>query len=247
MGNELLVLNRFEKTSMALYRRYGAVGLICMVTASAVAMSLAMAMPLISMMPKTADLTDPVTFIPIIVLVPLIVAPLCCLVFTQLLYRLDQAFKKVTQLSTTDALTGSANRRGFMHAAEQNIRTLRKADRCLVGMVDLDRFKLVNDTYGHQIGDQALTNVATKLTQQIGDTGLVGRLGGDEFAFVLLGTQAVLDDLGQRIKDHCSAFTMDSGIDVSCSIGMVKLNGEESLESALRRADQALYELKNNR
>ncbi|MFK7853667.1 MAG: GGDEF domain-containing protein [Granulosicoccus sp.] len=247
MGNEILELNRFEQSSMYLYRRYGALGLICMVTTCSVVMSLALALPLIKLIPSSADFNDPATFIPVIVLVPLVVAPICCLIFTQLLYRLDQAFAKVTQLSTTDPLTGSANRRGFMQAAEQNIRTLREADKCVVGMVDLDDFKLVNDTHGHQVGDEALTDIATKLKEQIKDTGIVGRLGGDEFAFVLLGSCDALDELSQRIQRHCTAFKMESGVDVSCSIGMVNVEGSESLESALQRADQALYEIKHKR
>jgi len=247
MGNEILELNRFEQSSMYLYRRYGAMGLICMVTTCSVVMSLATALPLISLIPKSADFSNPVTFIPVIVLVPLLVAPICCLIFTKLLYRLDQAFAKVTQLSTTDPLTGSANRRGFMQAAEQNIRTLREADKCVVGMVDLDNFKRVNDTHGHLIGDEALTVLAKKLKDQIDDMGIVGRLGGDEFAFVLLGNHDALVELGCRIQNHCTHFKMRSGIDVSCSIGMVKVDVAESLESALRRADQALYKKKNSR
>ncbi|MBX2839613.1 MAG: GGDEF domain-containing protein [Gammaproteobacteria bacterium] len=248
MDRAPLKLNRFEKKAMDLYLRFGSVGLIVIITLFAIVASIVGAVPLMSSMAGTAtakDLNNPFYYIHIVVLVPLFVAPLCTFVLTSLLSRLNEAYEKVTELSTTDPLTGSANRRGFMDAATQNIRTLQDADSCMVGMVDLDKFKLVNDTYGHQLGDEALTCVAQRLGDEINSHGLVGRLGGDEFAFVAFGAGDILKELQQRVNRHCTKHTLSNGVDISCSIGMVKLHEAESMEDALARADQLLYRIKS--
>ncbi len=248
MDREPLKLNRFEKNAMNLYLRFGSVGLIVLITAFSIVASVAAAVTLISSMAGTAtaeDLNNPLYYLHIVVLVPLFVAPICTFMLTRLLGRLNEAYKKVTELSTTDPLTGSANRRGFMDAATQNIHTLQEADCCMVGMVDLDKFKLVNDTYGHQVGDEALTCVAQQLTNEVNEHGLVGRLGGDEFAFIAFGAGGFLKDLQERINLHCTKLQLSNGVDISCSIGMVTLQEAENVEDALARADQLLYQIKS--
>lgn len=247
MVDDTLKLNRFEQKAMDLYLRFGSVGMIVVVTVFSIFASIAGAIPLITSLSGTAtaeDLNNPFYYLHIIILVPLCVAPLCTLTLTRLLGRLNEAFDKVAELSTTDPLTGSANRRGFMGAATQNIHTLQDADSCMVGMVDLNKFKLVNDTYGHQIGDEALTCVAHRLDEEISNHGFVGRLGGDEFAFVAFGSGSVMKDLKDRINQHCTKLKLSSGIDISCSIGMVILQETETVEDALARADQLLYDIK---
>lgn len=233
---------------MDLYLRFGSIGLIVVITIFSIAASIAGAIPLISSMAGTAtpeDLNNPFYYLHVVVLVPLFVAPLCTFMLTRLLGRLNEAYEKVTQLSTTDPLTGSANRRGFMDAATQNIHTLQDADSCMVGMVDLDKFKLVNDTYGHQVGDEALTCVAQRLANEVNEHGLVGRLGGDEFAFIAFGAGEFLKDLQERVNLQCTKLTLSNGVDISCSIGMVTLQEAESVEDALARADHLLYQVKS--
>lgn len=241
---------RFEEKMMKLYKRFGALGLIVLTTVFSVVGSLAIGLPIMTFALSTStfeELKNPVSYIPVTALIPLIIAPMVTYGFTRLLKNLDDANKRVILLSTTDPLTGSANRRGFMDSASQNIHTLRDADSCLVGMVDLDKFKLVNDTYGHKVGDQVLTCVARSLTEEISDLGIVGRLGGDEFAFVAFGPELTLRDLQNRINTNCTQLKTPDNIDFSCSIGMVSLLENESVDDALVRADGLLYEIKANR
>lgn len=249
MEDNQLELDRFEKISMRMYTRFGAGGLIVLVTFFSVVISVVATISLVSMLvndsTSLADLKNPLTYIHIAILIPLFVAPLCCSVFTRLLKRLNIAYQRVTELSTTDPLTGSANRRGFMDNAKQNLHTLIEADACMVGMVDLDNFKFVNDTYGHQLGDEALTRVADSLKHVIGDMGLVGRLGGDEFAFIALGPIAKLKILEDQLYRHCTQLKLSNGSSFSSSIGIVTLHEAESLETSLARADKLLYELKS--
>ncbi|MFK8078981.1 MAG: GGDEF domain-containing protein [Granulosicoccus sp.] len=181
------------------------------------------------------------------ILVPAAIAPNVTYFLTRLLSRLDTAYEFVTKLSTTDSLTGTANRRGFLGAATQNIRTLREATECMVGMVDLDKFKEVNDTYGHNVGDEALAVAATLLKKTVGEIGVVGRLGGDEFALIALGSPSELEDLRSSIIGQCSNFTIQNDIAISCSIGNVLLNKNESIDAVLARADRALYSVKEKR
>lgn len=243
-----LKLNRFEQSAMKLYLRFGAVSLILIATIFSVIMSIAIAMPLISLMVPSLSIesiNDPFTYLYIVILVPLIVAPLCSIVFTRLLRHLNNACEAVAQLSTTDPLTGSANRRGFMDAARHNIHKFMAAEACIVGMVDLDKFKLINDTYGHHVGDQVLTIVCKSLCNEINNFGFVGRLGGDEFAFIVSGSHSALNNLQEQIKVRCTKLKSSNDVEISCSIGMVRLQQAESIESALARADQELYQIKS--
>lgn len=241
---------RFEATAMKLYKRFGAFGLIALATLFSVVSSLVVGVPMTTFALRDstlAELKDPISYIPITAMVPLIIAPIVTYGFTRLLKNLDDANKRIIHLSTTDPLTGSANRRGFMTAASQNIHTLRDADSCMVGMVDLDKFKLVNDTYGHQVGDQVLTCVAERLSEEIDELGIVGRLGGDEFAFVAFAPELTLRDLKNRINANCISLHTPDGIEFSCSIGMVSLIENESIDDALARADSLLYDIKASR
>lgn len=251
MGEDQLELNRFERISMHMYTQFGAIGLIALCTLFSILASIVATIPLISMVADDTttadDLKNPLTYIHIAIVIPLIIAPICCSVFTRLLMRLNAAYQRVAELSTTDPLTGSANRRGFMDVAAQNIHALHEAESCIVGMIDLDKFKLVNDTHGHQIGDEALTCVASCLSTVIGNFGLVGRLGGDEFALIALGSADDLQTLSKRLQSECTNVTLTNGANVSCSIGIVTLKNPETLEEALVRADSLLYTIKSDR
>jgi diguanylate cyclase (GGDEF)-like protein len=150
----------------------------------------------------------------------------------------------------TDPLTGIANRLLVRELLEEALlgRLLGEAE-CALLLVDLDRFKLVNDTMGHGIGDQLLQEVAKRLEAVAGDGGRVGRLGGDEFAVVWTGPSdhSSLTDLAERIIVELSrCFSMGpASVNVGATIG-IAIGGDDGgrEEQLMRSADLALYRAK---
>ena len=121
---------------------------------------------------------------------------------------------------------------------------------CAVLLLDLDRFKHVNDTMGHPAGDALLKQVAQRLTSVIGKEGQVGRLGGDEFEAVLPGKHddAALGDLANRLIQQISMPFMIEGhnISIGASVGIALAPSEGCCADALiRNADLALYAAKS--
>ncbi|MFH7244031.1 MAG: GGDEF domain-containing protein [Spirulina sp.] len=247
MDDPHINLNPMEQAIMGLYRRVGARGVIALITAGSISLSVLATLTLV--VPQlSVDYSPRVTLavsLAIAVAVPLLVAPVSVWLIVSLLVRLDTAYLAVLRLSTTDPLTGAANRRGFFTEAANHLDTWRYADSGLVGMVDLDCFKTLNDRFGHRLGDEALCTVVHQL-HGILNEGLVGRLGGDEFAFLITGSPTKIEQIQQEIRAQCSHFTLnhrdsDEPILVSTSIGMVLLHRKESFDQALARADEALY------
>lgn len=241
-----LQLTRFEKKLMTFYRAKGTKGIVGLVTLVSVAGSSFITMGLIYPF-VSQDVSDDGFwyFLGGGIGVPLLIAPLATAFFARLLVLLDRSFQIVESLSTTDPLTGSANRRGFFSLAEQNIRALREESICGVGMVDLNNFKTLNDTHGHPAGDIALVNLAEELQLIVGESGTVGRIGGDEFALLLIAEPTRLASIKADIEQHCTRFplALENGNDVflSASVGIVELGSNEAFEGALARADALLY------
>lgn len=137
----------------------------------------------------------------------------------------------------TDVLTGLANRRGWDAAmAGEEARAARYASPAAVVVVDLDNLKAVNDTAGHEAGDQLLQRTAAALGERLRTTDVLARLGGDEFA-VLLPETDVLAALG--VCDQLRLALSEAGI--SASLGVGARRGHGGLHAAWRRADAAMY------
>ena len=156
-------------------------------------------------------------------------------------------FKEVQQLAHTDSLTGLNNRRRFFELAQHEIkRRERHPTPLAVIMLDVDHFKLVNDTYGHAIGDLALQTVARRCKQAVRNIDILGRYGGEEFVSILLGTdlygaKIVAERLRQRVEAP-PIETENGPLTVTISIGIAELTPDcQDLDLLLRRADQALY------
>ena len=146
----------------------------------------------------------------------------------------------------TDALTGLANRVGLSRRAEQ---LHAEAQAHAVMLLDLDRFKPVNDTHGHEVGDRLLIEVARRLQTQMREGDLVARLGGDEFVILLGGhhTPAQLAALAQRLCDAVRQPLLHAGhlITVDASIGIARCPEHgQTLTELLRHADAAMYRAK---
>jgi diguanylate cyclase (GGDEF)-like protein len=149
----------------------------------------------------------------------------------------------------TDELTGISNRRGFLEQAVASMRSASSTESVAVLLFDLDKFKPINDQFGHGIGDRVLQIFADTAKAQIGPAGLVGRWGGDEFVAVLYDTPSDrAATLAERIQVAFEKATAD--IDgrparATVSTGMVfSASGAMDLPSLLVQADKALYRAK---
>lgn len=151
--------------------------------------------------------------------------------------------------SEFDLLTQVLNRKGFLKRAQRLASLVEgQGATCIIGFVDLDDFKHINDTRGHDVGDLALVSLAKRLIGLIRKQGIVGRLGGDEFAFVAFVTeQGGIDSLVKTIREQMCKFELvleDGPLAISCSIGVTNLNVGalvSPLEESLRRADELMY------
>lgn len=155
--------------------------------------------------------------------------------------------QQVRQLAIQDELTGLVNRRGFMLMAEHQCSLAdRKGTSISLVFIDIDRFKRVNDEFGHEEGDRALRELAALLLNTFRRSDVVARLGGDEFVVLLAdinsdGLQTVLD----RVRKNIAAFNQEARFSwrLSISLGVVTRDPAhpETLEALMASADQAMY------
>ncbi len=159
---------------------------------------------------------------------------------------------KLLKESTTDFLTGLANRRVFTERSEAAFRRFQESgDSYSLIVVDLDNFKLVNDRHGHEIGDRVLSTMGEILGGQLrGRDDLAARLGGEEFAVLCPGsfTENSLQEMAGRIQAQINKSTVDSPdgpVSFTASFGIASVHaGDSSWTGAFARADSALYEAK---
>jgi diguanylate cyclase (GGDEF)-like protein len=162
----------------------------------------------------------------------------------------EQARQEAIVAATTDFLTGLPNRRALIAAldtaASEGIEPFALA------ILDLDRFKAVNDTFGHAIGDQLLKEVAARLVNTVGRRGLVARLGGDEFGILLPGArsgreaQAMGSDILRGVNGPACLNGREFTIAASCGIGLSRKCEDSSPSRLMADADLALYQAKDN-
>ncbi len=154
--------------------------------------------------------------------------------------------------ASTDSLTGIANRARFIEELDAALHDDDLASGSVaVIMIDVDRFKSINDLHGHQVGDQVLVSVAQNLERVVDGTGLAARIGGDEFAVLVTGREAA-DDVervcrqiaelsGERLRHHNGVLA------VGLSVGMAVQTHEIDSGELLRHADVAMYAGRRNR
>lgn len=150
----------------------------------------------------------------------------------------------------TDELTGLFNRRYLSTRLEQEIAKARRFGIELsIIMLDIDHFKSVNDTYGHQIGDEVLRSVCVLVSQVVRASDIAVRYGGEEVLIVLTSTntEGALN-LAERLRSNIDALRIHIGsmetIRVSASIGVASLTNGDDADSVVKRADEALYSAK---
>lgn len=161
---------------------------------------------------------------------------------------LEESHRLLQQTALYDSLTGLPNRALFTQRLDETLRTSRVPVSVL--FLDLDRFKPINDEYGHEAGDFVLREVGRRLKSAINPEDLCARLGGDEFVvFTFVTDEAKLHRLCKNIIRSLSQGMSYGGriLSVGASIGIAQSRpGIDDLEDVLRRSDQALYEAKSN-
>ena len=156
----------------------------------------------------------------------------------------------VAEQAMLDPLTGTANRRGFERALEVELeRSARRGHPCALVIVDLDDFKLVNDRYGHAVGDEVLVMLAERLRDSVRSADTVARLGGEEFALLLpetglTGALAVAERARSAFAASSRRLKSGEWLTVTASFGAADFPASPDRSSLMRDADQALYSAK---
>jgi diguanylate cyclase (GGDEF)-like protein len=188
---------------------------------------------------------------PMVFLAGLLAVGLFSGVLRKIRLQLDRQRVRALHGSLYDALTGLPNRALLADRFEQALRTGRR-DGSATGLllIDLDRFKEINDTLGHQFGDRVLAQIGTRLAGAVPEMGTVARLGGDEFAVVLPaaegieGAIAVARLLGTTLAEPFDLDGVDLLVEASIGVVISGIHGDDSA-TLLQRADVAMYAAKN--
>jgi diguanylate cyclase (GGDEF)-like protein len=163
--------------------------------------------------------------------------------------QLQERIEQLDLLAHEDSLVELPNRRGFMRALERMIdRVSRYKEKVTLLFVDVDGLKLINDTLGHQAGDQALGQVARLLVSGVRKSDLVARIGGDEFAIILgYADEESGRETANRLVNLIAASDFEHEgqvLPLSVAIGAAAIQEDDTAETALARADHEMYRRK---
>lgn len=163
--------------------------------------------------------------------------------------RLQERVEQLDQLAHQDSLINLPNRRGFMRELERLIaRVDRYGIKAAMLFVDLDGLKMINDTFGHRTGDEALIQVAGLLAKGVRHSDVVARIGGDEFGILLESSdERDAQETAARLIEQISAceFLHDGeALPLSVAIGVGMISALDTAEAVMERADEAMYRRK---
>ena len=175
---------------------------------------------------------------------------ICLLIFSvmQSNYKLKQMQEELEKMARTDALTGIYNRRFFMELSQNSlIKSKRSKEDCYVIIFDLDKFKSVNDTYGHQTGDKVLIEAAARIKALVRPYDHFARYGGEEFIILVVDPdKGRVVEIAERLRLCLCEKLFDLGdisLPVSASFGAARVD-DYDIEKATKNADDALYKAK---
>ncbi|WP_423140589.1 putative bifunctional diguanylate cyclase/phosphodiesterase [Parablastomonas sp. CN1-191] len=158
--------------------------------------------------------------------------------------------ERMQHLARTDVVTGLCNRAGLDHALAEHLERRKPGGCFALFWLDLDRFKDINDSLGHQTGDKILAEVARRLRARLANSGVLGRFGGDEFVIACEARdRREVENLALALLgDVCRTFRIDEDrIEIGCSIGVAMLPDDgDDLDTLMKGADVALYHAKVN-
>ncbi|MBC7363955.1 MAG: diguanylate cyclase [Candidatus Aminicenantes bacterium] len=165
--------------------------------------------------------------------------------------ELNRLYELEKELSNTDTLTGLLNRRGFMRLASWELEKAKRMGRPLsIALGDIDRFKNINDQFGHNLGDEVLKAVAQIIKTSLRQVDLVARWGGEEFLILLLETPPekallVINRVRMNIQ-KAKIPSLPDGYPLTISFGLSTWSEDKSLESMIEEADKFLYKAKSS-
>lgn len=168
---------------------------------------------------------------------------------TYFVSALRRSHQQERELARTDDLTGVINRRSFFEASHQEInRARRHRHPFTVAYMDVDDFKLINDRYGHSIGDAVLKSVSQTIKDTIREIDVVARLGGDEFVILMPETdEAEAQTVVARVHRDIMNKIHEHGWPITFSIGVVTwMTPPRTVDIMLKQADEAMYGVKNS-
>lgn len=168
--------------------------------------------------------------------------------YAELLNTLNEKIEEITLLSITDPLTQVFNRMKVGEELKREVgRAKRYATPVTLIMFDIDHFKAVNDTYGHDMGDAVLIEFTRRVSSGLRSTDIFGRWGGEEFLLILPETSeegAVV--LAEKLRERVAAEPFDIVGEVTCSIGVSVICDDDDEQTLLKRADLGLYRAKES-
>jgi len=173
---------------------------------------------------------------------------LCCLI-----YPLKNAtlYQQALRLAYTDPLTQTSNRAAFDDYMKREISLAGRHSKSLsIIFLDVDYFKHINDQYGHECGDVALSSVAKWIKQCLRSSDAVFRFGGEEFVIILsetdlVGAELVAERIRNTIANHTLSYNMQA-VNITASLGVSELRGNDTVDALVKRADGAMYKAKKN-
>lgn len=164
--------------------------------------------------------------------------------------QLEKELSEVSEMVHHDQLTGAMNRRGLDASFDREVKRLERTDSPLcVALLDIDNFKRLNDTMGHQVGDQALVHLCTVIKEALRPGDSVARYGGEEFVLLLpeVGIEEAASTVERLQRELTKQFFMHENdrVLVTFSAGVAQRAAEEPQEEVIGRADKAMYQAKN--
>lgn len=166
-----------------------------------------------------------------------------------LITRLQRELDETSELVRFDPLTGVLNRKGLDEALEREIARMRRQSTVMcVGMLDLDNFKQLNDTFGHRTGDEALRHLADVAREALRQEDIIGRIGGEEFLVLLPNADEeqaiqIMTRLQRALTSHIF-LAENSRVLITFSAGIARVPPESNAHDAIDRADKAMYAAK---